>query len=240
MKHTSSLIILHGWSLDHLKLQQWKILRDMLSERGISSEMLKIPGLSAPLNEVWDLDNYVAWLDKELTGKEKVILLGHSFGGQISVRYTAKYPHKVSSLILVDSAGIRDHSFLATLKRNGFRVMAKIGKIFFNNELFRKVLYKLARERDYQNAPPLLRRTMSQILDAEVVDDLPKIKCPTLLIWGKDDKVTPLFLGQIFQETIPNNKMKIIEGARHSPQYTHPEKVANMVAEFLSQEKESK
>ena len=233
MPNTFHLVILHGWSLDANKKQKWQKFRDELASRGITSDLLLIPGLSAPLNEVWDLGNFVEWLDKEIGTQEHVILLGHSFGGQIAVRYAATHPDKISRLILIDSSGIRNHSFMATTKRMGFQVLAKIGKVFFRSQICRNILYRLTRERDYQLAPPLLRRTMSQILDDEVVNDLPKIACPTLLIWGSDDQVTPLFLGQIFHAQIPHNRFHIITGARHAPQYTQPEQVAAQIQDFL-------
>lgn len=235
MKTNPTVVILHGWSLDPGQAQKWQNFQDILTQRHISSHLLKIPGLSAPLNEVWNLDNYVKWLDEELRNQSDIILLGHSFGGQIAVRYAALYPQKISQLILIDSSGIRSRSLVATLKRSCFKVMAKIGKVFFQSEWARKILYKLARERDYQNAPPLLRRTMSQILDDEVVTDLSKINCPTLLIWGRDDKVTPLALARIFEAKISQSHLKVVGEARHSPQYTHPEVVADAVQKFLFQ-----
>ncbi len=237
MPETLPVIILHGWSIDPDKEQKWQVFRDALTQKGISSKLLKIPGLSAPLQEVWDLENYVHWLDEELASESKVILLGHSFGGQVAIRYSATHPDKIAKLILVDSSGIRDHSLMPTIKRSIFLVMAKIGKVFFRHQIFRSLLYKLARERDYQQAPPLLRRTMSKILDDEVIADLPQITSPTLIVWGKEDVVTPLFIGEIFAKKIPHTSMKIVNGARHSPQYTHPQEVAQIVEQFLDQGK---
>ncbi len=232
MHSSISVIILHGWSIDSSTHQKWEVFREELSQRGVHSKMLGIPGLSAPLDEVWDLPKYVAWLEKELKGEKEVILLGHSFGGQISVSYTASHPGQVKKLVLIDSSGMRDHSLLPTLKRTVFLFLSKVGKVFFRSEHARALLYKVARERDYQQAPPLLRRTMSKILDDEVTDELPNIICPTLLIWGREDRVTPLFLGEIFHKKISGSRFEIIDGARHSPQYTHVKQVAELAAQF--------
>src|SRR5258708_16473475 len=140
-----ALIILHGWSIDPATLQKWQHLCDFLEKKGIEGEILKIPGLSAPLDEVWSLQDYVQWLDGQLAGKKDVVLLGHSFGGQIAIRYAAQFPDKVAKLILIDSAGMRDHRPLPAIKRNSFYVAAKMGKVFFQSEIFRDLLYKLAR-----------------------------------------------------------------------------------------------
>ncbi len=228
-----TLFILHGWSIDPTTLQKWQHFCDLLEKKGIKTTILKLPGLSAPLNEVWGLPNYVEWLDDQLKDQKDVVLLGHSFGGQIAIRYTAQFPHKVQKLILLDSAGMRDHRLMPTVKRRVFYFAAKLGKIFFRSEVFRQLLYRLAQERDYQNAPPLLRRTMSTILDDEVIKDLPHVHALTLIIWGNDDQVTPLFMGQFYHQKIEGSQLQIIAQARHSPQYTHPEQLANLIEEFL-------
>lgn len=231
--NTPHLFILHGWAVDQLNQQKWLPLITALEKQQIKCTFLPIPGLSAPLEEVWQLDDFVKWLDLQLAGEKEVVLLGHSFGGQVAIRYVSLHPGKVTKLILVDSAGIRDHSLKATLKRKVFWLMAKMGKVCFNFALARKILYKVARERDYLNSPPLLKRTMSLVLDAEITSDLHKIDCPTLLIWGREDTATPLKNAYLKAKLIPQNRLKIIDGARHSPQFTHVQQVAEFVAEFV-------
>ena len=230
------IIILHGWSINPENSLKWQSFRDALQKKGFNSDFLGLPGLSTPLHEIWNLGNYTQWLDEHIKKYPKVILLGHSFGGQIAARYTVAHPEKVEKLILIDSSGIRDHSLLATTKRTGFLFAAKMGKVFFQSPFFRNLLYTLARERDYQQAPPLLRRTMSSILDDEVVTDLDRISASTLLIWGADDRVTPLFLGKIFATKIRHNQFHTIPGARHSPQFTHTDQVVQLITDFIHHE----
>lgn len=227
--------LLHGWAPDQYNDQKWQPFQEELAALGVKSTFLPIPGLSAPLDEVWNLDDYVRWLEGELRGQKDVVLLGHSFGGQLSIRYAAQHPQQLRRLILVAASGIRDQSFKGRSKRLVFGVLAKIGKVLFPIPLARQLLYKLARERDYLNAPPLLRRTMSLILSQEVLADAAQVSCPTLLIWGELDRVTPLKNGSIYQQTLPVAELKIIAGARHSPQFTHTKKVAAAVATFLKQ-----
>ena len=233
-KKPKSIYILHGWAVDQHNRDKWLPLLDLLAKKGIKAKFLAIPGLTAPLDEVWGLQDYVDWLGAELPKKGAVNLLGHSFGGQISIRYAAQNPERVSQFVLVDSAGIRDHSVKAVLKRRVFWLAAKVGKVFFRFDAARSILYKLARERDYQNAPPLLRRTMSTILDDEVVADLPLVKAQTLLIWGADDMVTPLKTARLKERLIENANLEVINGARHSPQFTHTEQVADLVSNFFT------
>ena len=227
-----SIYLLHGWAVNQLNQDKWLPLIDKLANQAVKAVFLPIPGLTSPLNEVWDLPDFIKWLGHTLPDKP-VILLGHSFGGQLAAAFAAQYPDRVEKLILIDRSGVRDNSPLAETKRTVFLIMAKVGKFLFKNEALRKFLYKAAREQDYLNAPPLLRRSMSNILDAEIGHELPKIKCSTLLIWGRNDKVTPLWLGQFFKQRISHSRLAVIDEARHSPQFTHVQEVAQLVTDFV-------
>ena len=233
MSSKNKIYLLHGWSVNQRNKDKWLPLITSLEKKGFKPVFLAIPGLSSPLNEVWKIDDFIDWLSKELPQKEKVVLLGHSFGGHLAIRFSALYPDRVKKLILVDSSGIRDQSLVAKIKRASFWLAAKVGKFLFRMEIARKLLYLIARERDYYSAPPLLRRTMSLILDDEIADDLEHITAPTLIIWGADDKVTPLKIARQKQQRIPDAELKIIKGARHSPQFTHVEQVAKEVQHFV-------
>lgn len=231
-KERPLIYLLHGWAVDQHNDRKWQPLIKALSKKGIDSKFLAIPGLSSPLDEVWGLQDFVDWLSDQLPSKN-VVLLGHSFGGQMAVRFAAQNKGRLSKLILVDSAGVRDQSIKAKIRRFIFWWAAKIGKFLFNFVWAKKILYKLARERDYLNAPPLLKRSMSLVLDDEVIEDLSEIDCSTLIIWGKNDLATPIKGAYLKNNLIKNSKLKIIDGARHSPQFTHVEKVVGLINNFL-------
>ena len=144
---TMKILILHGWSYSAKgtdQLEKWKPFVDELKLKGYKPTLLKIPGLTKNLTEVRDLEKYVEWL-KELVKNEKVILVGHSNGGRISLAFSHKYPEKVEHLILIDSAGIYHNELPIRIKRFVFRSLAKIGKRITTSEKLRVFLYKLAR-----------------------------------------------------------------------------------------------
>lgn len=221
-------IILHGWTYS---TEKWsKFINLMKSKYDV--ELLKIPGLTQQLSKVWDLDNYVEWLNKKV-GRDKVILMGHSNGGRIALAFSLKYPEKVEHLVLIDSAGIYHNELPIRLKRFLFKTIAKIGRKITKSDRMRKILYKLSRENDYEKASPMLRKTMTNIITTDIKNQLYQIKIPTLIIWGEDDKTTPLTDGLLMHKLIKGSEMKIINGARHSPQFTHPEKVVKIIHEYL-------
>lgn len=229
------ILILHGWSYSAKSadpLKKWDLFMDGLKLKGYKPTLLKIPGLTKNLKEVWNLEKYVEWLNKEVKN-EKVILVGHSNGGRISLAFTQKYPEKVKHLILIDSAGIYHNELPVRLKRFVFKSLAKIGKKFTTSETLKKFIYKLAREGDYKNATPAQRQTMLNLINTDLTSILSEIKLPTLIIWGENDKITPLSDGKIMHKLIKDSKMKIINGAKHSPQFTHTKEVVKGIHEYL-------
>jgi pimeloyl-ACP methyl ester carboxylesterase len=236
MKKThKKLYILHGWAVDPQNESKWQAVRNALQSSGVESEFLPLPGLTVPLEGVaaWKLSDYVAWLKKQLP-EEPVVLLGHSFGGQLSVRFSSLYPQRVRALILVDSSGIRDMSLPARLKRAVFYATAKVGKVLSFVPAAKQLLYRVAGEKDYYLAPPIMKKTMSQVIREDVRDELPHLQMPALVIWGSQDKVTPVRNLDFFKK-IPNVRIKLVDDARHSPQFTHSDEVAKLVAEFMKE-----
>lgn len=224
------ILILHGWTYS---TDKWTQLVDLLAVKN-SVELLKIPGLTEKLDNVWSLDDYVEWLNKKVDSqKSKVVLIGHSNGGRISLAYTAKYPQKVTNLILIDSAGIYHNELPIRLKRLVFKTIAKIGRKITKSEILKKALYKLSREADYENASPVIKKTMINLITFDIAPLLPNIKIPTLIIWGKRDKVTPIKDGQTLHRLIKNSKLKIIADARHSPMFSNPKEVVKIINESI-------
>ncbi|MEK7156904.1 MAG: alpha/beta hydrolase [Patescibacteria group bacterium] len=221
--------ILHGWTY---QTDTWRPLLALLSSRGIDYEFLLMPGLTDGTNPSWTLDEYVKWLEEKTAAHDKVILYGHSHGGRVSLAFTAKHPEKVAHLILEDSAGIPARG-LRRLKKNIFKVLAYVGHFFTRSEALRTLLYKIIRENDYRSATPEMRKTMANLLSVDLTSVLPNIQCPALIIWGAQDKTTPLSAGKVIHAGIRGSKMVVIPDARHSPHITHPERVAELIAEEL-------
>lgn len=242
------IIILHGWTLEQNTQLKWQPFINELEKIGLKVEFLKIPGLSEPskpLTKTWTLADYRLWLKNYLSGKsepKKFILLGHSFGGQLAASFSAHSPQLVKALILIDSAGIRDKAGLPGIKKLVFKFLAKFGKkiiSFFSldklslKQLLRKFLYKLAREKDYLESPENLRKTLSNILEADIQAELSQVQVPTLIIWGQKDTMTPLTDGKLFNQRINNSQLKVVADAKHSPQYTHLEETIALIKSFL-------
>ena len=225
------IYILHGWAYS---IQSWEPVVTLFKKNGFDPVLLKIPGLTAPLDRVWNLNNYVNWLKTKLDQeKEPVILLGHSNGGRISLAYSYKYPDKIQKLILIDSAGIYHNELPVRIKRIVFITLAKTGKMFGKISILRKQLYKLAREHDYEKASPVMQKTMRNLIKVDLVHTFEHIVVPTIIIWGENDVITSVKDGKLMHRNLRNSTLHIIKHARHSPQFTNTEEVVKIIVKEL-------
>ena len=226
-------------------------------------------GKSEEPEENWDLDDYVVFVDRFIDGvfqkkgleqvknilksydpikrteaprKYKTVLIGHSFGGRIAIKYAAKYPDKLDKLILTGAAGIKHQ---LSLKRKIFYVLTKTGReIFLLAEeaklpvgriasIGRRLLYKTVRERDYLDASPKMKEIMKKVISEDLEPILSQIKTPTLLVWGALDRSTPLSDGKIMHERIVDSELKTVEGADHGLPYRNKEEFIETVLESI-------
>lgn len=230
LKQGGKIILLHGWSY---QVDKWDGFLHELEKNGIRGELLQIPGLTAQLNQVWGINDYVDWLKETAGFKKKLILLGHSFGGHLAIRFALTYPWLVEKLILIASSGLRDKNFLHKVKRAVFLVLVKSGKLFTKSRTARKLIYFLAGEKDYFQAQENMKQTMSLILKDDLTRELSNLKAPTLIIWGSDDKITPITMGKKMHAKINGSQLKIITGAKHAPFSTHTEEVIEKIKDFI-------
>ncbi len=233
MENLKKIYILHGWAYT---TEKWDPFLDVLKKNGFSPIMLKIPGLTAPLEVPWTLEDYVNWfsgeIEKNTKINEPVFILGHSNGGRIAIAYAKTKIEKVKGLILVDSAGIYPKDKKSKIKKLIFGTLAKIGKFANKNEKIKNLFYKFVGENDYNDANPVMKETMKNLLSVDLTPILKSITCPVSVIWGRDDRSTPLRDGILMQKLFPNSNLNIIEGARHSPQFTNVEEVADIIKKF--------
>ena len=195
--------------------------------------MLKpdLPGFKTAISRPFNTQDYVDWLKSYLDGKGEIILIGQSFGGQVGIQFTAQNPQNVERLVLIGSAGIRKEF---NLKKQIFWLLAKAGRLLTTSSFLKKLLYKLAREWDYTQASPIMKQTLQNIVKDDQRENLPKIKVPTLLIWGSDDRYTPLRHGRLMHRLIPNSVLKVISGGRHGLHFTHPRELVTEIKRFCS------
>jgi len=192
------------------------------------------------------IGTYVDFLDqfyKQLK-IERASLVGNSMGGWIAAAYTAAHPEKVDSLVLEDAAGYKppanfDYKSLANLNPSTREGMKQISKLVFYNQAFfgteAAVDLAMAARINAGDGYTIKSLTESITRGEDFVDAQVKtIKQPTLIIWGKQDGLTPITDGERFKRDIPNSTMLVIDQCGHAPNIEKATEFNAAVVKFLA------
>ncbi len=188
-------------------------------------------------------------------------LVGNSLGGAVAllvaIRLIEEEPERLSRLILIDSAG--DKKYVPRhlwLMRSllGLPIMylapAKLAARTTLRTCYHEVA-KATQEQVEAYAAPIaskggryaLLQTARQCIPAnadELIAKASSINVPTLIIWGRQDRVIPLVVGELLNELIPNSTLKIIEECGHIPQEEKPEETISLMNEFLDSDDQTR
>lgn len=172
----------------------------------------------------------------EFKSIKKLTLIGNSLGGHIAILYTAEYPEVVTSLILTGSSGLFENSFGDTFPQRGNYefVKNKTALTFYDPEVATKEIVDHVFE-IVNNRPKVARlfKVVRSALNNNVKDLLKKITMPVLLIWGKNDIITPEFVGEEFYELLPNAELYFINECGHAPMMEHSDIFNQILKTFL-------
>lgn len=229
------VVLLHGWGSDISSFS--RLERDLSA--GFRVISLDLPGFgnSASPPGVWSLIDYCHLVEHFLKFLNLVhpVLIGHSFGGRISIVLGAK--GIAGKLILVNSAGVPSKKSLIYYCKVYFYKSAKFCLKILPAQLQARLLERLQQKfgsSDYRNAAPLLRQILVKVVNEDLSPLLPQIKVPTLLMWGDSDQTTPLYQAKIMEKRIPDSGLVVLKNAGHYCYLDKPQEFYTIVNHFLS------
>ncbi len=203
-----ALVFLHGWGQN---IEMMRPIADPFSKE-FRIIIVDLPGFgeSSEPDFDWSLYDYVECIHlllQKLNIKDP-ILLGHSFGGKISLLYGAN--HSVSKLVLFGSPYKKEIKKLSTKTK----ILKELKKVPVLNKLegFAK---KHIGSTDYKNASPLMKQILVNHVNLDITEEIKKIKVPALLIWGTLDEAVPLEQAYELEQIIPDS------GVVEFPNCTH-------------------
>jgi len=229
------LLLLHGLFGALSNFQG--IINHFSKTHNVVVPMLPIFELPIRKVSVSGLVDYVARF-VEYKGYEKIHVLGNSLGGHIALLYVLAYPERVSSVILTGSSGLFESAMGTSFPKRGDYefIRKKTEATFYNPEVASKDLvdevYDIVNDR---NKAIRIIATAKSAVRHNLGDKLHQVKAPTLLVWGRDDNVTPAFVGEKFHELIEHSRLVFVEECGHAPMMEHPELFNKYLGDFLEE-----
>jgi len=167
---------------------------------------------------------------------DHAVLCGNSLGGQVALDFYVKHPDCVERLILSGSAGLFERSLAGgrppRLCREYIRQQAC--EIFYDpkhvsDELIEDI-YAMLSDRHYRR---FLLKVAKATRDRYMLEDLAKVEVPTMIIWGRDDSITPPFVAEQFCSHIHTAELVYIDQCGHAPPIEQPDEFARLLDTFL-------
>lgn len=173
----------------------------------------------------------------EYKGFDKVNVLGNSLGGHVTLLYGLAHPDKIQSLTLTGSSGLFENSLGSTFPKRGDYefIKRKTQDTFYDPEIATKELVDEVFDTvNDRNKAIRVVATAKSAVRHNLGDKLHQIKSPTQLIWGREDNVTPLFVGEKFNELIAGSKLSVVDACGHAPMMEKPDVFNQILEEFLT------
>jgi pimeloyl-ACP methyl ester carboxylesterase len=169
-------------------------------------------------------------------GYDQIHLLGNSLGGHVGLVYILSHPEKIKTLTLTGSSGLFENAMGDSYPKRGDYeyIRAKTAETFYDPAVATKELvdevFEITNSRI--KVIKIIALAKSAIRN-NLGEELGQIKVPTLLIWGKNDKVTPPFVAEDFHKLIPNSELAFIDQCGHAPMMEVPNAFNEILEKFL-------
>lgn len=230
-----TIIVLHGLMG---ALSNFGATYNHFPNNGYKVIIPELPLYSLPLIKT-NVKHLASFLKEFLEFKkiDKAILLGNSLGGHIALYFTKHYPEKVNALVLTGSSGLYEKAMGDSFpKRGNYEyIEQKAREVFYDPKIATKELvddvYSTVNDRmkvlkTLSIAKSAIRHNMAK--------DLPEMKQPTCLIWGKQDTVTPPDVADEFNKLLPNSDLFWIDKCGHAAMMEKPEEFNTILHTWLT------
>lgn len=218
-----TILFLHGWGAP---ISAYRHILAPLEERYrvVAFDMPGVGGSSEPPIPLTVADyTFLTESFAQAVGINKCILVCHSHGGRVAIGLMSKRdcPFAITRAVFIDAAGVPPkHGAGYKLRLGLYKTLRFLGTNKMTAPLFGEA-YEFQREKrssaDYKAASPVMRKTLSNVVSADLTPFMPNISVPVLLVWGEKDTATPLSDGKIMESLIPGSGLAVIKGGSHFP-----------------------
>lgn len=218
------IIVLHGLMGD---LSNFDGVFKYFSANGYKVIIPQLPLYTLPILKT-NVKNLAKFIREFLDFKQlkNVVLLGNSLGGHIALvfnKYSGKY---VKAMVLTGSSGLYEKSMGSTYPKRGDKeyIRNKVAEVFYDPAVATDELVDIVMDSvsDRMKVIKILAMAKSAIRH-NMADDLPNMKTPTCLIWGKNDMVTPPEVAEDFHRLLPDSDLFWVDKCGHAAMMEHPD-----------------
>ena len=218
------ILLLHGWGCN---TTTFNAIRPFLEAhfRVLTVDFAGF-GQSDEPHEVWGVEEYTRSVEAlaRHEGVENPILIGHSFGGRVSILYASR--NEVARVVLTDAAGVKPRRSLSYYRKvYTYKLMKHSLPLLIGQKKAQMLLEqrrKSAASSDYNRATPMMRAILSKCVNEDLTKHMPKVTAPVLLFWGDKDTATPLADAHTMERLMPNAGLVVAYGAGHFAMLEQP------------------
>ena len=225
--NSQTVVLLHGCGQN---IEMMKPVGDRLTDNDVIIIDLPGHGQSEEPKEIWYLNDFVQMIHELLQSLniDNPILIGHSFGGKISLLYASTYQTK--KLILFGSP------FKVKKNPNSLKVrtLKKLKTLPGLNKLA-ETMKKHMGSTDYRNASPMMRDIMVKHVNTDITENVKKIKCPTIIIWGTNDAAVPIEDAYELENLIKDAAVIPYEGCTHYAYLERLNQTVSIIQNFIKE-----
>lgn len=223
------ILLLHGWGQN---IEMMKFIGDHF-EKNNRIIILDLPGHGQSDEPMypWTLDDYSEMLEifvKELK-IDKPIVIGHSFGGRLAIRYSSN--NIIDRLVLLASP-VRPEKSADSLKVKTLKALKKLPGMSSIAEQAKKYIGS----RDYRNASPIMRQVLVNVVNVDLTEYAKQIEEPTILIWGDMDEEARLEDAELLEAVMPDAGLIVLPGT-HYAYIENLMQVVNIINSFIGGKK---
>ena len=224
-KNGKAIVLLHGWGQN---IEMMNMLGKPF-EKDFRIIVIDFPGFgnSDEPKEVMGVGEYTSVVEKMLIklNIDSPILIGHSFGGRVAVKFASR--NKTDRVILLSPA-LRGHD-KKSLKSKFLKFLKKVPIL--------KELEDWAKNhigsREYKAASPMMKKVLVKVVTEDLSQDAKKIKAPVILIYGDNDAEVPQEDTLLYEKLIPDCGLILYEGCTHYAYLERINQTINIINNFI-------
>ncbi len=201
------ILLLHGWGANSTSFAQI-IAEFSLNFKVFALDLWGFGGSDLPPKDatIYDYAEAVYRFIEGIIG-EKTAVLGHSFGGRICL-ILGNRP-LISGVVLVDSAGLKNR--LSLWQKAKIRRYKKLREKVNSGQARESKLERFG-SADYRNLSHEMRGVFVRVVNCDLIEFARNLETPTMVVWGRQDRTTPIWMAKKLHKLIKNSQLKIIRG----------------------------